>query len=103
MLQNFQQAEKTVGTSTIANNVTNQHQMPVTQPNPRTDTVKKGSLAEVLIIFCVSHVFEIQFRHLPFYTFFFFQKLLDRFDYDDEPEDMAVSEGNIQTQWVLRT
>ncbi|PWA28084.1 hypothetical protein CCH79_00012127, partial [Gambusia affinis] len=73
MLQNFQQAERTVGTSTIANNITNQHQMPVAQPNPRTDTVKKGSLAE---------------------------KLLDRFDYDDEPEDMAVSEGNIQTQGI---
>lgn len=101
MLQNFQQAERTVGTSTIANNITNQHQMPVAQPNPRTDTVKKGSLAEVLIIFCLLNVFEIQFCHLPFYTFMFcfvFQKLLDRFDYDDEPEDMAVSEGNIQTQ-----
>ncbi|XP_014827677.1 PREDICTED: splicing factor, arginine/serine-rich 15-like [Poecilia mexicana] len=73
MLQNFQQAERTVGTSTIANNITNQHQMPVTQPYPRTDTVKKGSLAE---------------------------KLLDRFDYDDEPEDMAMSEGNIQTQGI---
>uniref|UniRef100_A0A087XBN5 SR-related CTD-associated factor 4b n=1 Tax=Poecilia formosa TaxID=48698 RepID=A0A087XBN5_POEFO len=75
MLQNFQQAERTVGTSTIANNITNQHQMPVTQPYPRTDTVKKGSLAE--------------------------QKLLDRFDYDDEPEDMAMSEGNIQTHILL--
>ncbi|XP_054884183.1 SR-related and CTD-associated factor 4-like isoform X1 [Poeciliopsis prolifica] len=73
MLQNFQQAERTVGTSTIANNITNQHQMPVTQPNPRFDSVKKGSLAE---------------------------KLLDRFDYDDEPEDMAVSEGKIQTQGI---
>ncbi|KAM4742306.1 SR-related and CTD-associated factor 4-like [Anableps anableps] len=74
MLQNFQQTDKTVGALTIANNITNQPQMPVTQHNPcSAETVKKGSLAE---------------------------KLLDRFDYDDEPEDMPVSEGNIQSQGI---
>ncbi|MED6248561.1 hypothetical protein ATANTOWER_001938 [Ataeniobius toweri] len=72
MIQNFQQADKTVGAPTIGNNIANQPQMPITQLNPcSAETVKKGSLAE---------------------------KLLDRFDYDDEPEDMPVSEDNIQLQ-----
>ncbi|KAK5620722.1 hypothetical protein CRENBAI_019779 [Crenichthys baileyi] len=70
MIQNFQQADKTVGAPIIGNNITNQPQMPVTQLNP-CSAEKKGSLAE---------------------------KLLDRFDYDDEPEDMPVSQDNIQLQ-----
>lgn len=76
MLQNFQQADKTVGAPTIASNIAHQHQIPETQLNPcSAETVKKGSLAE---------------------------KLLDRFDYDDEPEDMPISEGNIQSQGIAK-
>lgn len=32
--------------------------------------------------------------------YIFLQKLLDRFDYDDEPEDTMATEGNIHSQWV---
>lgn len=28
------------------------------------------------------------------------QKLLDRFDYDDEPEDITPKELSAQSQWV---
>ncbi|XP_012735036.2 SR-related and CTD-associated factor 4 [Fundulus heteroclitus] len=74
MLQNLQQADKKVGDFPSANNITSQPQMAVTQLNPYTaETVKKDSLAE---------------------------KLLDRFDYDDEPEEMPVSEGNVQSQGI---
>ncbi|KAM7399031.1 hypothetical protein PAMP_018325 [Pampus punctatissimus] len=62
MLQNFQMADKNL-TGTIANNTLNPPQMPVAQLN--TYTEKRSSLAE---------------------------KLLDRFDYDDEPED-TTKEG----------
>ncbi|XP_069017485.1 SR-related and CTD-associated factor 4-like [Embiotoca jacksoni] len=71
MLQNFQQAEKTLA-ATTTNNIPNPPQMPVAQLNPySTHTEKKSSLAE---------------------------KLLDRFDYDDEPEDIMATEGNVQSQ-----
>ncbi|XP_038150282.1 SR-related and CTD-associated factor 4-like isoform X1 [Cyprinodon tularosa] len=71
MLQEFQQPDKTVGAPSIANNI-NQPQMPGTQLHPcSAETAKKSSLAE---------------------------KLLDRFDYDDEPEEMSISEGNVQPQ-----
>ncbi|MEQ2175738.1 hypothetical protein GOODEAATRI_020855 [Goodea atripinnis] len=55
MIQNFQQADKTVGAPTIGSNITNQPQMSITQLNPcSAETVKKGSLAEVLILLLVS-------------------------------------------------
>ncbi|XP_045930594.1 SR-related and CTD-associated factor 4-like isoform X2 [Micropterus dolomieu] len=73
MLQNFQQADKTLA-ATIANNIPNPPQMPVSQLNPYSaHTEKKSSLAE---------------------------KLLDRFDYDDEPEDMLAKEGIAQSQGI---
>ncbi|XP_042269320.1 SR-related and CTD-associated factor 4-like [Thunnus maccoyii] len=66
MLQNFQQADKTLA-ATIANNTPNPPQMPVAQLNPYSaHSEKRSSLAE---------------------------KLLDRFDYDDEPEDVTTKEG----------
>ncbi|KAA8593998.1 hypothetical protein FQN60_004832 [Etheostoma spectabile] len=72
MLQNFQQADKNL--TTIANHIPNPPQVPVAQPNPYSaHTEKKSSLAE---------------------------KLLDRFDYDDEPEDMMAKEGSAQTQGI---
>ncbi|XP_041850790.1 SR-related and CTD-associated factor 4-like isoform X2 [Melanotaenia boesemani] len=74
MLQNFQQADKILTASTVANNIQTPPQMPVAQLNPySTQTDKKSSLAE---------------------------KLLDRFDYDDEPDDMPVSESNIHPQGI---
>ncbi|KAM8769352.1 SR-related and CTD-associated factor 4-like [Acanthopagrus schlegelii] len=73
MLQNFQQADKTL-TATITNNVPNPPEMPVAQPNPYSaHTEKKSSLAE---------------------------KLLDRFDYDDEPDDIMAKEGSAQSQGI---
>ncbi|XP_053279094.1 SR-related and CTD-associated factor 4 [Pleuronectes platessa] len=73
MLQNFQQADKTRGAA-IANNVPDPVQMPVAQLNPYSaHTEKKSSLAE---------------------------KLLDRFDYDDEPEDIAPKELSAQSQYT---
>uniref|UniRef100_A0A3P8SSM7 SR-related CTD-associated factor 4b n=1 Tax=Amphiprion percula TaxID=161767 RepID=A0A3P8SSM7_AMPPE len=73
MLQNFQQADKTLA-ATIANNAPNPPQMPVAQLNPRSvQAEKKSSLAE---------------------------KLLDRFDYDDEPEDVTAPEGDVQAQGI---
>ncbi|XP_040903032.1 SR-related and CTD-associated factor 4-like [Toxotes jaculatrix] len=73
MLQNFQQAEKTLA-ATIANNLPDPPQMPVAQLNPYSaHTEKKSSLAE---------------------------KLLDRFDYDDEPEDIPPKELNTQSQCI---
>lgn len=73
MLQNFQQTDKTLA-ATIANNIPNQPQMPVAQLNPYSaHTEKKSSLAE---------------------------KLLDRFDYDDEPEDITAKDGSAQSQGV---
>ncbi|KAM9318210.1 SR-related and CTD-associated factor 4-like isoform 2-T2 [Pholidichthys leucotaenia] len=74
MLQSFQQADltPTAGTENDVLNVPNPPQMPMAQQNESTaHTEEKSSLAE---------------------------KLLDRFDYDDEPEDATVSEGNIQSQ-----
>ncbi|XP_029301921.1 splicing factor, arginine/serine-rich 15-like [Cottoperca gobio] len=71
MLQNFQQTDKTLA-ATISNTIPNPPQMPVAQLNPYSaHTEKKSSLAE---------------------------KLLDRFDYDDEPEDMMAKEGSAQSQ-----
>ncbi|XP_070762265.1 SR-related and CTD-associated factor 4-like [Enoplosus armatus] len=73
MLQNFQQADKTLAAS-IANNISNPPQMPVAQFNPYSGhTEKKSSLAE---------------------------KLLDRFDYDDEPDDISAKEGSAQSQGI---
>ncbi|XP_030008062.1 SR-related and CTD-associated factor 4-like [Sphaeramia orbicularis] len=67
MLQNFQQADKTLA-ATIANSIGNPSQMPAAQLNQYSShTEKKSSLAE---------------------------KLLDRFDYDDEPEDTMATEGS---------
>ncbi|XP_034721521.1 SR-related and CTD-associated factor 4-like isoform X3 [Etheostoma cragini] len=72
MLQNFQQADKNL--TTIANNIPNPPQVPVAQLTPYSPhTEKKSSLAE---------------------------KLLDRFDYDDEPEDMMAKEGSAQSQGI---
>ncbi|XP_068441314.1 SR-related and CTD-associated factor 4-like [Clinocottus analis] len=72
MLQNFQQADKTLA-ATLTNNIPNQPQKPVSQLNPYSvQTEKRGSLAE---------------------------KLLDRFDYDDEPEETAT-EGSAQSQGI---
>uniref|UniRef100_UPI0037E6F831 SR-related and CTD-associated factor 4-like n=1 Tax=Semicossyphus pulcher TaxID=241346 RepID=UPI0037E6F831 len=72
MLQSFQQAEKSL--PAIASNIPNPPQMPVTQPHPYdAHTEKKSSLAE---------------------------KLLDRFDYDDEPEDMMAKEGGAQLHGI---
>ncbi|KAF3847467.1 hypothetical protein F7725_020495 [Dissostichus mawsoni] len=72
MLQNFQQADKTRAAS-ITNTLPNPAQpMPVAQLNPYNEhTENRNSLAE---------------------------KLLDRFDYDDEPEDVIAKEGSAQTQ-----
>ncbi|XP_039634059.1 SR-related and CTD-associated factor 4-like isoform X2 [Perca fluviatilis] len=71
MLQNFQQADKNL-TATIANNIPSPPQMPVAQLNPYSaHTEKQSSLAE---------------------------KLLDRFDYDDEPEDLMAKEGSALSQ-----
>ncbi|XP_059187251.1 SR-related and CTD-associated factor 4-like [Centropristis striata] len=71
MLQNFQHTERTLA-ATTANNIPNQPQIPVAQLNTYSaHTEKKSSLAE---------------------------KLLDRFDYDDEPEDMMAKEGMIHSQ-----
>ncbi|GAA6232728.1 splicing factor, arginine/serine-rich 15-like isoform X1 [Lates japonicus] len=73
MLQNFQQADKTLA-ATIANNIPNPPQMPVAQLNSyNAHTEKKSSLAE---------------------------KLLDRFDYDDEPEDITPKELSAQSQCI---
>ncbi|XP_022604696.1 splicing factor, arginine/serine-rich 15-like isoform X2 [Seriola dumerili] len=73
VLQNFQQADKTLAAA-IANNIPNPPQMPVAQLNPYSaHTEKKSSLAE---------------------------KLLDRFDYDDEPEDITPKELNAQSQCI---
>ncbi|XP_019944168.1 SR-related and CTD-associated factor 4-like isoform X2 [Paralichthys olivaceus] len=73
MLQNFQQADKTLGVA-MANNVPDPAQMPVAQLNPYiAHTEKKSSLAE---------------------------KLLDRFDYDDEPEDITPKELSGQSQYT---
>ncbi|KAM9359460.1 SR-related and CTD-associated factor 4-like [Symphorus nematophorus] len=73
MLQNFQQADKTLA-ATIANNIPNPPQIPAAQLNPYSaHTEKKSSLAE---------------------------KLLDRFDYDDEPEDTTAKEGGAQPQAI---
>lgn len=70
MLQNFQQADKTLGV-TMANNMPDSGQMPVAQLNPYiAHTETKSSLAE---------------------------KLLDRFDYDDEPEDKTAKEQSQYT------
>ncbi|KAG7455593.1 splicing factor, arginine/serine-rich 15-like isoform X1 [Solea senegalensis] len=72
MLQNFQQADKTLA-ATETNNTT-PPQMPVAQLNPYSaQTEKKSSFAE---------------------------KLLDRFDYDDEPEDITPKEPSIQAQFT---
>lgn len=73
MLQNFQQADKTLA-ATIANDIPIQPQMPAAQLNPYSaHSEKKSSLAE---------------------------KLLDRFDYDDEPEDIMAKEGSAQSQGI---
>ncbi|XP_033969164.1 SR-related and CTD-associated factor 4-like [Trematomus bernacchii] len=74
MLQNFQQADKTRAES-ITNTLPNPAQpMPVAQLNPYNEhTENRNSLAE---------------------------KLLDRFDYDDEPEDMIAKEGSAQSQGI---
>ncbi|XP_010783398.1 splicing factor, arginine/serine-rich 15-like [Notothenia coriiceps] len=74
MLQNFQQADKTREAS-ITNTLPNPAQpMPVAQLNPYNEhTENRNSLAE---------------------------KLLDRFDYDDEPEDMIAKEDSAQTQGI---
>ncbi|XP_034556972.1 SR-related and CTD-associated factor 4-like isoform X2 [Notolabrus celidotus] len=70
MLQSFQQADKSL--ATISNNIPNPPQMPVAQLNQyNAHTEKKSSLAE---------------------------KLLDRFDYDDEPDDIMAKEGAAQIQ-----
>lgn len=66
MLQNFQQTDKTLATI-FANNMSNQSEMPVPQHSSHSE--KKSSLAE---------------------------KLLDRFDYDDEPEDVTTKDGSYQ-------
>ncbi|XP_017271933.1 SR-related and CTD-associated factor 4-like [Kryptolebias marmoratus] len=74
MLQNIQQADRTLGAATIGNNIPNLPQMPVTQLNSHgAETVKKNSLTE---------------------------KLLDRFEYDDELADMPVSDVNIHSQGI---
>ncbi|XP_029964007.1 SR-related and CTD-associated factor 4-like [Salarias fasciatus] len=71
MLQNFQQADKSLA-DTTANNLPNPPQMPAAQINSYSaHTERKSSLAE---------------------------KLLDRFDYDDEPEDATAPEMNAQPQ-----
>ncbi|KAF6724960.1 Splicing factor, arginine/serine-rich 15 [Oryzias melastigma] len=69
MLQNLQQADRsTVNT----NNLPNAPPMPVSQLNQSNSrSANRSSLAE---------------------------KLLDRFDYDDDPEDVQTSENNIQLQ-----
>ncbi|XP_040030497.2 SR-related and CTD-associated factor 4 [Gasterosteus aculeatus] len=73
MLQNFQQADKTLAAS-LANNIPNQPQKLVSQLNPYSaHTEKRSSLAE---------------------------KLLDRFDYDDEPEEMTTKEGSAQSHGI---
>lgn len=49
MLQNFQQADKTLA-ATIANNIPNPPQMPVAQLDPYGAHIeKKSSLAEVIV------------------------------------------------------
>ncbi|KAM9733558.1 SR-related and CTD-associated factor 4-like isoform 2-T2 [Menidia menidia] len=69
MLKNFQQADKTLA----ASNSLNPPQRPGAQPNAYCEqTEKKNSLAE---------------------------KLLDRFDYDDEPDE-PVSEANVQSRGI---
>ncbi|XP_071373245.1 SR-related and CTD-associated factor 4-like isoform X2 [Centroberyx affinis] len=73
MLQNFQQGEKTLA-ATIANNVPAHLQVPPAQLNPYSaHTEQKSSLAK---------------------------QLLDRFDYDDEPEDGKNKEGSAQSLGV---
>ncbi|XP_029372667.1 splicing factor, arginine/serine-rich 15-like isoform X2 [Echeneis naucrates] len=73
VLQNFQQADKAL-VATIANNLTNPPQMPAAQLNPYSaHSEKKSSLAE---------------------------KLLDRFDYDDEPEDVPPKDLTIQSKCI---
>ncbi|XP_039987318.1 SR-related and CTD-associated factor 4-like isoform X2 [Xiphias gladius] len=73
MLQNFQQTDKTLAT-TIANDIPHPPQMPVAQLKPYSaHTEKKSSLAE---------------------------KLLDRFDYDDEPEDITPKDQSAQSQCI---
>lgn len=51
MLQNLQQAEKTLGATTSANNIPNLPQMPELQLNSHgAEAVKKSSLADVITI-----------------------------------------------------
>ncbi|CAJ1065110.1 SR-related and CTD-associated factor 4-like isoform X2 [Xyrichtys novacula] len=72
MLQSFQQADKSL--ATISNNVPNPPQMPAAQLNQyNAHTETKSSLAE---------------------------KLLDRFDYDDEPDDMMAKESTAHLQGI---
>ncbi|XP_029026499.1 SR-related and CTD-associated factor 4-like [Betta splendens] len=71
MLQKFQQADKTLA-ATTANSTPNPPQRHLDQLNSySTCPEKKSSLAE---------------------------KLLDRFDYDDEPEDVIINEVSAQSQ-----
>ncbi|XP_074535894.1 SR-related and CTD-associated factor 4-like [Halichoeres trimaculatus] len=72
MLQSFQQADKSL--VPISNNIPNPPQMPAAQLNQyNTHTETKNSLAE---------------------------KLLDRFDYDDEPDDTMAKEVTAQIQGI---
>uniref|UniRef100_H3DFS8 CID domain-containing protein n=1 Tax=Tetraodon nigroviridis TaxID=99883 RepID=H3DFS8_TETNG len=73
ILQNFQQEDKTLS-ATFANNMATPPHVPLPQLNPYS-TLKenKSSLAE---------------------------KLLDRFEYDDDPEDIAAKEGGAQPQSI---
>ncbi|KAM3615763.1 uncharacterized protein V6R79_007335 [Siganus canaliculatus] len=72
MLQNFQQADKSLA-ATITN-IPNPPQFPAAQLNPYSaHAEKKSSLAE---------------------------KLLDRFDYDDEPEDMTARDSRLQPEGI---
>ncbi|KAM9853089.1 SR-related and CTD-associated factor 4-like [Aulostomus maculatus] len=69
MLQNFQQAEKNQAAN-ITNNMQNPSQMPMASLHPYNAHAGKSSLAE---------------------------KLLDRFDYDDEPEDVTTKDSTVHS------
>lgn len=93
MLQNLQQADRsTVNT----NNLPNAPPMPVSQLNQSNSrSANRSSLAEVIAeLFHSKVVCLIDVVNGGVFP----QKLLDRFDYDDDPEDVQTSENNIQLQ-----
>lgn len=92
MLHSLQQAERTHAAS--GTNGPNAHQLNAAQPEMlNAHSGERGTLAEVVAYrrhVAWFHPFVAQ--NLIFYFLFYPQKLLDRFEYDDEPEDVAPND-----------